>query len=152
MKDSAPSSRNRAAANKIRSANAADSPRGTESAPRSWEISELLNFCLRIEVWLAENPSGVDRAADLREFLRPPRVADVTYGFTRRIGERTVLAGRRLELLRLGLGLQTCVFSDRAAIGRRDCERTIRTCRSRRAAGMFGFGSARASSPIIPEN
>jgi hypothetical protein len=82
--------------------------------------------------------------------VAPSRRDDVQV-ITRRVGERTALAGRCLELRRLGLGLQTESLKTVAAFGRRLGDRTIRTgdfalTGGRRAAGMFGFCSARALS------
>jgi hypothetical protein len=55
-------------------------------------------------------------------------------------------------LSRKGRGEKNGV-SNWGKIGRRLGERTICICRSRRAAGMFGFGSARALSRFnLPEN
>jgi hypothetical protein len=130
--------------------------------------------CLAFEAGCLVNPSEENRAASLRGLLAdaPSRRGDVL-AITRRVGERTALAGRRwlcrLRPCRLRMRAECEVRGaacDRVphkrifgmnsrwhAIGRRLSERTIRTCRSRRAAGMFGFGSARAlSSRILPRN
>jgi hypothetical protein len=90
---------------------------------------------------LAGNPSGVTvpqgsvkfpAGNSIGKFLRSPRVAAVTCGFSRGVSGNALLwpGGSWLE----------SDSSVASAIW------TIRTCRSRRAAGMFGFLSARALS------
>jgi hypothetical protein len=94
-----------------------------------------------------------------REFLRTPRIVAVTCMGSRGVSEIALLwpdgdwaaaAGVR----NWGLGLQTASSQTAAAIGRRVGElsrlrRAICTGRSRRAAGMVGLVSARATSSLI---
>ena len=139
-----------------------------------WEIRGVEKSVFRLiqnrksKIQNPKHPSEVDRAAKLREIPpsnqtariladAPSRRRDVQE-ITQRVGERTALAGRRFGVRSAAFEVRSAEFGSRSAklnrvnsqvhtIGRSLLAiGAIRTGRSRRAAGMFDFGSARALS------
>jgi hypothetical protein len=102
-------------------------PGAPRPAPGHWGRVGVRRYFLRGKNGLVRNPSGVDRAARLRGIVveiradAPSRRGDVQV-ITRRVGERTALAGRRL-----GCCVRSGAFQTGAAIGRRVGDRKICT-------------------------
>jgi hypothetical protein len=119
----------------------------------NWGISECGKICPRRKTELAGNPSEVNRAAKLREIRqsrmfscgRPESPCVVRIQAARRethcFGRSAVRTAASETRTAIGRRVSRAVSFDelsRLTIGR------FRTGRSRRAAGMFGFLSARA--------